>query len=105
MIDIANRHLAPGNIGTFVARQAIVNRKGQIAAYELLFRDGPVSSATIRDDFRCTAEVVERALGVIGLDVLLGGLDGYLNCSPDFLNSRILDLLPPERFVLEELET
>jgi len=105
MNDIANRNVTSRNLGTFVARQAIVDRRGQVAAYELLFRDGPVSSATIRNDFCCTAEVVERAVGGIGLDVLLGGLDGYINCSLDFLQSSILDLLPAERFVLEVLET
>lgn len=89
----------------FVARQPIVDRSGATVAYELLFRSGPTNVAVIPDDFLCTAAVVERAMNSIGLDRLIGDKDAYLNCSDDFLVSKLIDVLPPERFVLELLET
>jgi len=89
----------------FVARQPIVNRNGATVAYELLFRGGATPTAVIVDDFVCTAAVVERAMNSIGLDRLIGNKDAYLNCSDDFLVSKLIDVLPPKRFVLELLET
>lgn len=90
---------------TCVARQPIVDRAGRLAAYELLFRDGDSGVANISDGFRCTAEVVERTLGALGLTTVLDGLDGYLNCTADFLHSALPQMLPSQHFVLEVLET
>ncbi|MFM0328306.1 EAL and HDOD domain-containing protein [Paraburkholderia strydomiana] len=90
---------------TWVARQPIVDRAGRLVAYELLFRDGPGSGANIHDGFGCTAEVVERTVGALGIEAVLDGLDGYLNCTADFLHSSVTQILGGRRFVLEVLET
>lgn len=93
------------NHSVFVARQPIVDRRGRAVAYELLFRNSNIGAARIEDDFLCTAAVVERVLGSIGIEPLLEGKDAFLNCSAEFLHSNFVDVLPPERFVLEVLES
>jgi c-di-GMP-related signal transduction protein len=91
-------------IEVFVARQPILNRQGAVVAQELLFRDGRSRVADVRDGFACTAAVVERVLGAVGIDQVLGQTDGFLNCTAEFLSSDLIDVLPASRFVLEVLE-
>ncbi|QGZ66416.1 EAL and HDOD domain-containing protein [Paraburkholderia acidisoli] len=79
--------------------------KGRLMGYELLFRDANADVALINDAVASTNAVVERALGGIGLDAISSGKDCYLNCTTEFLQSPVIDLLPPDRFVLEILET
>lgn len=88
----------------FVARQPIVDQSGCEVAYELLFRDKPTGGAHIVDGFACSAAVVERALGLFGLDRIVGDSDAFLNCTAEFLFSDVVNLLPPSRFVFEVLE-
>ncbi|MEM5313344.1 EAL domain-containing protein [Paraburkholderia sp. JHI869] len=88
-----------------VARQPITDIKGRLAGYELLFRDGDAQFALIKDAVASTVAVVERALGGVGFDAISSGKDCYLNCTTEFLQSQAIDLLPPERFVLEIHET
>ncbi|WP_157056240.1 hypothetical protein [Candidatus Burkholderia verschuerenii] len=87
-----------------VARQPIIDRRGSVVAYELLFRNGQSNTAIIHDGVACSAAVVERALGAFGLENTLGEVDGFINCPAEFLLSGSVDLLPPRRFVLEILE-
>jgi len=89
---------------TSVARQPIVDGAGRVVGYELLFRNGHRPVADIGDGLGCTAEVVERTLGAMGLDTVLAGLDGYLNCTAAFLHSGVHQVLNRRRFVLEVLE-
>lgn len=102
-------HAGPGLAAdaatTFVARQPIVDRAGRMVACELLFRNARSPIAEIMDGFGCTAHVIERTLGALGLDNVLSGLDGYLNCTADFLHSGAPQILAGERFVLEVLES
>ncbi|HDR8968248.1 TPA: EAL domain-containing protein [Burkholderia vietnamiensis] len=90
---------------TFLARQPIVDRDGRVVAYELLFRSGYTATAEIVDGFSSTAHVVERTVGALGLDTVLAGRDGYLNCTSRFLHSDVLHILSSARFVLEVLES
>jgi len=102
-------HAAPGQttaaVTACVARQPIVDRAGRMVAYELLFRNGHRPVADVDDGFACTAHVVERAVGALGVDSVLAGLDGYLNCTADFLHSGTPQILMGGRFVLEVLES
>jgi c-di-GMP-related signal transduction protein len=88
----------------FVARQPILDRQGMVVAQELLFREAGENVARIHDGYAATAAVVERTLGVLGIEYVLGAGDGFLNCSGDFLFFGALDVLPASRFVLEILE-
>lgn len=88
----------------FIARQPILDQSGAEVAYELLFRDTHSGVASISDGFACTSAVVERAIGLFGLDRIVGDLSAFINCSDEFLFSDTVKLLPPSRFVLEVLE-
>lgn len=88
----------------FVARQPILDRNGITVAQELLFRDTGKDAAQVQDDYAATAAVVERTVGVFGIEHVLGHGDGFLNCTGDFLHFGSVDVLPAARFVLEILE-
>ena len=85
----------------FVARQPIVDRRGRLVAYELICRNAADATAVIDTAFLCSAAVVARTLGSIGLDTLIGKADAYLHCTEDFLTADVLEVLPARRFVLE----
>ncbi len=88
-----------------LGRQPIVNRKGELVAYELLFRSSLENSATVTDDFLATAHVIQNAFTQIGLHQVLGSRLGFINVSADLLMSEVLELLPKQQIVLEILET
>ncbi|MDR2594262.1 MAG: EAL domain-containing protein [Fibromonadaceae bacterium] len=89
----------------FIARQPILDSKGSLVAYELLFRkrQGDTTSSII-DDMQATAQVLDNAINNIGVTNLVGNRKAFVNCSYDLLVSDILYLLDPKIFVLEVLE-
>jgi c-di-GMP-related signal transduction protein len=89
----------------YLGRQPIIDRHGALYAYELLFRDSPDNRAKIFDDVQATAHVVARTVGEIGLSSVLGEYRGFVNMNRDLLFDDIVLIMPPERFVLEILET
>src|ERR1700761_1983413 len=89
----------------YLGRQPIIDRHGALFAYELLFRDSPDNRARIFDDVQATAHVVARTVGEIGLSSVLGEYRGFVNMNRDLLFDDITLIMPPERFVLEILET
>lgn len=90
----------------YLARQPILNRDGKIFAYELLFRDSPLSeSAVIHNGVQATAQVLENVLNNIGLPKLIGNHKAFINCSREMLLDNLFCLLDSDRFVLEILET
>ncbi|SFN14092.1 EAL and modified HD-GYP domain-containing signal transduction protein [Formivibrio citricus] len=88
-----------------LGRQPIVNRKGELVAYELLFRSGQQNHAQVTDDFLATAHVIQNAFTQIGLNQVLGHRLGFINVNADLLMSDVLELLPKQQIVLEILET
>lgn len=89
----------------YLGRQPILDRHGALNAYELLFRAGAHNYAEVSDDAQATAQVVARTIGGIGVSAVLGQHRGYVNIGRDLLFDDIVHLMPPERFVLEILET
>lgn len=89
----------------YLGRQPILDRDGALHAYELLFRSGAHNYAEVTDDAQATAQVVARAIGGIGVAAVLGAHRGFVNIDRALLFSDIVHLMPPERFVLEILET
>ncbi|MDR3002035.1 MAG: EAL domain-containing protein [Fibromonadaceae bacterium] len=90
-----------------IARQPILDKEQILVAYELLFRkkvDG-VGIASIVDDMTATAQVLDNALNNVGVEKLVGKNLAFINCSYELLTSDILNLLNPEIFVIEILET
>jgi EAL and modified HD-GYP domain-containing signal transduction protein len=89
----------------YLGRQPILDRAGALNAYELLYRAGAHNYAEVGDDAQATAQVVAHTLGGIGVPAVLGPHRGFVNIDRALLFNDIVHLMPPERFVLEILET
>ncbi|WP_455386001.1 EAL and HDOD domain-containing protein [Acidihalobacter prosperus] len=89
----------------FLARQPILDADERIVGYELLYRDTQHNAATGLDARRATASVIVNTLGIMGLHDVSGGQPVYINFDAADLCDNAAELLPPERVVLEILET
>ncbi|MCO5118840.1 MAG: EAL domain-containing protein [Burkholderiaceae bacterium] len=89
-----------------LGRQPILDATGSLVAFELLFRASSSGARTgWTDDLHASSHVMARVLADIGLGASLGRFTGFVNVDRDLLMSEMVELLPPERFVLEILET
>lgn len=89
----------------FLGRQPILDRRHNTVAYELLFRSGQSGGADVADDRAATASVIAHAFSALGIDAVLGGCRGFINFDAGLLMSDVVEVLPPERTVVELLET
>jgi EAL and modified HD-GYP domain-containing signal transduction protein len=89
----------------FIGRQSILDRQRNLAAFELLFRSNSANQAIVHDDLTATAAVVNHAFNELGIEAVLGNHRGFVNMSADMLMADMVELLPPDRVVLEVLET
>jgi EAL and modified HD-GYP domain-containing signal transduction protein len=107
VLDSTADHAEQASAAQFVylGRQPILDRHGALSAYELLFRAGAHNYAEVTDDAQATAQVVARAIGGIGVQAALGLHRGFVNIDRALLFNDIVHLMPPDRFVLEILET
>lgn len=97
--------MSPYSDSVFVGRQPILDRKQELYAYELLFRNSEANSAQVSDDLAATANVITHAFGELGVEQALGPYKGFINCDASLLLSDLPELLPPDKVVLEVLET
>src|ERR1700727_4392 len=88
----------------YVARQPILDLRGHVHGYELLFRAGPASLEFSEDGDAATRTVLDSSV-VFGLERLTGGLPMFVNCTLEALMGGLVKVLPPEQTVLELLET
>lgn len=98
---------AAAPVTLFVGRQPIFDRSLDTVAYELLFRNGAdASSANVIDGGAATARVLVSAVTEIGLNNLVGSKKAFVNLTEHFIvHPHLLAALPPERVVLEVLES
>jgi c-di-GMP-related signal transduction protein len=90
----------------FIARQPIVDEDQRIVAYELLFRHrADATSAQIVDDASAGVKVLANALHNMGAQWVMGEKLAFINMGEDMLHSSLSELLPPDKVVLEILET
>jgi EAL and modified HD-GYP domain-containing signal transduction protein len=88
----------------FLARQPILDRDQALVAYELLFRRASYGEAEVVDDLSATASVIAHA-SELGMDHVIGSSLGFFNVDAAVLMSDIVTFLPPQKAVLEILET
>lgn len=88
-----------------IARQPIFDTRDNVFAYELLFRDSMENRAEILDNRQATCTVLSNCLNAFGLDRVLGSNQGFINADEEFLFDDVVETIPPERFVLEILES
>jgi EAL and modified HD-GYP domain-containing signal transduction protein len=88
----------------YVARQPILDVRGYVHGYELLFRSGPTALVFDGDGDSATRTVLDNTV-IFGLEKLTGGLPMFVNCTQESLLKGLVKVLPPEQTVLELLET
>ncbi len=76
-----------------------------VFGYELLFRDGDSNSASFPDGSGATAQVIVNTFMDIGLEEMVGRHLAFINFERKLLLDNYCESLPPERVVLEVLET
>ena len=86
-----------------VGRQGIYDTVGSVVGYELLFRGVDGSAETVTGD-QMTAEVLYGAMA-LGFDHLVSDRDAWCNADRGVLVGDLPLNLPPERTVVEVLET
>jgi EAL and modified HD-GYP domain-containing signal transduction protein len=73
--------------------------------YELLFRDSTENRAAFSDPAQATAEVIVNAFIEIGLEEIVGPRFAFINFDRNLILGNYCESLPPERVVLEILES
>ena len=89
----------------FIGRQSILDRKQDLAGFELLFRSCQKNSAHFNSDVTATCAVINHAFNELGFKTVLGKHRGFINVDEQMLMDDMLELLPKEKVVLELLET
>jgi EAL and modified HD-GYP domain-containing signal transduction protein len=90
----------------FIGRQPILNRQQQIIGYELLFRlDEAALSADFSSDMQAGTNILVNTLSNMGADWLVGSKLAFVNVATSMLESNFLELLHPQRVVLEIVES
>lgn len=90
----------------YIARQPIVDAKHHLFAYELLFRHSAhAQSARIESDIDAGITVIANTLVNMGTEWLLKGKQAFVNMESSMLMSSFSTLLPPDKVVIEILES
>jgi EAL and modified HD-GYP domain-containing signal transduction protein len=98
----------PGNVPgdrVLLSRQPIYRSDMSVLGYELLFRDSDKDAASFSDGKQATAQVIVSALMEIGMDQMVGRHLAFINFERQLLMGNYGEALPPERVVLEVLES
>lgn len=90
----------------YIARQPIVDARHHLFAYELLFRHSAhAQSAHIDSDIDAGITVIANTLVNMGTEWLLKGKQAFVNMESSMLMSSFSTLLPPDKVVIEILES
>lgn len=96
---------ADTEVFALVARQPVYDSAMTVIAYELLYRESPITArAAFADARQATLSVITNAALEIGLDQLAGGLPVHINFPREVLAENLLLPLQPQRVVIEVLE-
>jgi c-di-GMP-related signal transduction protein len=87
----------------FIARQPIFDHRLKVFAYELLFRGGPQNVFQPWKD--ASSSVIVESTMLFDLQTLTGSAKTFINADQDALLQGAVKLLPPDRIVVEILET
>lgn len=91
---------------TFVARQPIFDRRGDVYGYELLYRSAPDQIAFPGgDSATVTVELIANAMFGVGLEQVVCGKRAFLNFDRSLLNSSLPEAFPKDDVVIEVMET
>ena len=88
-----------------IARQPLFDRRGRVRGFELLYRATPEAVNAGQADSAATSSTIVTAFVELGLASIVGAARAWINVTEELLCGRMLELLPPDRVVLEVLET
>ena len=93
----------PGETQAFLGRQPIVDRRGELLGYELLYRAAAHDDrARFDDEDSASLQVLSTLLHDLGAPQVLAGKQAFINVGPNSLrDTGALVLLNPRRTVLE----
>ncbi|WP_281951251.1 EAL and HDOD domain-containing protein [Nitrosophilus kaiyonis] len=89
----------------FLGRQPILDSDNKIFGYEILFRSNEENVCTESDNIRATSHILTILFNNIDFKSLTGNKLGFINVDNNLLESDILSLIPPQKFIIEVLET
>ncbi len=89
----------------FIARQPILDSDMRVFAYELLFRGGPKNAFQPHVDASSSSNVIADSITLSDLQLLTGNALAFVNVDEMALRLGAGRLLPPDRMVVEILET
>ncbi|HZC66836.1 MAG TPA: HDOD domain-containing protein [Candidatus Dormibacteraeota bacterium] len=87
----------------YIARQPIFDVRMKLFGYELLFRDGPKNSFSPAK--HASSSVIVDSTMLYSLDALVGGAKAFINLDLGALMNGSALLLPPDRTIIEILES
>lgn len=90
---------------SYVARQAILDSKKNLFAYELLFREGEQNYFPDINPDEATSKILTNNHLDIGLEDITDGKLAFINFHQDTLQHRFPTSLDPKRVVIEVVET
>jgi EAL and modified HD-GYP domain-containing signal transduction protein len=91
---------------TFVGRQPLFDQGLDVVGYEILFRGAAVPNRAIIDDENlATSQVILNTFTDWDLEEILGGKRALINLTRDLILEGVPTLLPPERVIIEVIET
>ncbi len=82
----------------YVVRQPILNLRGRVHGYELLFRNAPEAVFSAGADMAART-MLDNAV-IFGLDWLTNGLPAFVNCTIESLTQDLVLVLAPQNTVL-----
>ncbi|MGX6606001.1 EAL and HDOD domain-containing protein [Micromonosporaceae bacterium Da 78-11] len=88
-----------------VGRQPIFDERGDVVAYELLFRGNMTAVEAGRQDTYATSTVMINAFTEIGIREVAGDRLCFINLTREFLSGQLALPFGPDQVVLEVLET
>lgn len=84
---------------SYIGRQPIVNAKGKLFAYDLLYPSPDASTLE-----HATAALINDLQSAFGIDPILGKRFGFIRVDRDVVLHGLIDLLPKERVIYALLE-
>lgn len=90
----------------YIAKQKIVNGNGKTFGCELLFRDSPDGIKHFPSNSSATSQVLMNVLTHMNLDdIMVTSQKAFINVDEKILMSNTLNLLDPNNFIIEILES
>ena len=87
----------------YVARQPILDERGRVFGYELLYRHSAGATACVADGDVASASVLTSAILDLGLETLTNGRQAFFNVTRPLLLGKLDTLIPPDGVVIELL--